>query len=172
MCDFSGRLVAWMDGELGANEAAEVEQHVAGLRGMPRMQVSAYEERKPRIRSLLHRDHADGVRQSRIANFRAGCPSSLPPLRQPCNRVARIAAALRQTGSGSSAGGGGSVRLTVAGTCYQADQASSTSDTLPLTERPRARIGQWLSPPSRSPSPPTRCSLPALCPRESPTSRT
>ncbi len=28
MCDFSGRLVAWMDGELEASEAAEVERHV------------------------------------------------------------------------------------------------------------------------------------------------
>jgi len=28
MCDYSKRLVAWMDGELAANEAAEVEQHV------------------------------------------------------------------------------------------------------------------------------------------------
>ena len=28
MCEYSGRLIAWMDGELGANEAAELEQHV------------------------------------------------------------------------------------------------------------------------------------------------
>jgi anti-sigma factor RsiW len=28
MCDFSGRLIAWMDGELAENEAAEVERHV------------------------------------------------------------------------------------------------------------------------------------------------
>jgi anti-sigma factor RsiW len=28
MCDFSGRLVAWMDGELPDNEAARVERHV------------------------------------------------------------------------------------------------------------------------------------------------
>ena len=28
MCDFSGRLIAWMDGELAENEAATVEQHV------------------------------------------------------------------------------------------------------------------------------------------------
>ncbi len=28
MCDFSGSLIAWMDGELEANEAAVLEQHV------------------------------------------------------------------------------------------------------------------------------------------------
>ena len=28
MCDFSGNLVAWMDGELAGDEAAEVERHV------------------------------------------------------------------------------------------------------------------------------------------------
>ena len=28
MCEYSKRLVAWMDGELGESEAAEVEQHV------------------------------------------------------------------------------------------------------------------------------------------------
>ncbi len=29
MCNFSGRLVAWMDGELAQNEVAAVQQHVA-----------------------------------------------------------------------------------------------------------------------------------------------
>ena len=29
MCNFSGRLIAWMDGELDANQAAVVEQHLA-----------------------------------------------------------------------------------------------------------------------------------------------
>jgi anti-sigma factor RsiW len=29
MCNFSGRLVAWVDGELGQKEAAAVQQHVA-----------------------------------------------------------------------------------------------------------------------------------------------
>jgi hypothetical protein len=28
MCDFSGKLIAWMDGELAVNEAAEVERHL------------------------------------------------------------------------------------------------------------------------------------------------
>lgn len=30
MCDFSGKLIAWLDCELPAEEAAEVERHVAG----------------------------------------------------------------------------------------------------------------------------------------------
>jgi anti-sigma factor RsiW len=29
MCDFSGRLIAWIDGEVGPDEAAGVEQHIA-----------------------------------------------------------------------------------------------------------------------------------------------
>jgi anti-sigma factor RsiW len=43
MCDFNGRLIAWMDGELAENEVATVEQHVqacAECRG----RVSAYED--------------------------------------------------------------------------------------------------------------------------------
>ncbi len=43
MCDFSECLVAWMDGELGANEAAEVEQHVQACEHCQK-QVAAYEE--------------------------------------------------------------------------------------------------------------------------------
>ena len=43
MCDFEGRLVAWMDGELAENEAAEIDQHV-GVCEECRAQLSAYEE--------------------------------------------------------------------------------------------------------------------------------
>ncbi len=43
MCDFSGRLVAWMDGELAEHEAAEVEQH-ARVCEHCRERVTAYEE--------------------------------------------------------------------------------------------------------------------------------
>jgi Putative zinc-finger len=28
MCEFSGKLIAWMDGELGAEDAAAVTRHV------------------------------------------------------------------------------------------------------------------------------------------------
>ena len=35
MCDFPGRLVAWLDGELPEGEAAEVQRHVEELCGMP-----------------------------------------------------------------------------------------------------------------------------------------
>jgi negative regulator of sigma E activity len=43
MCDFSGRLVAWMDGELPDNEAADVERHVRGCSEC-RGRVRAYEQ--------------------------------------------------------------------------------------------------------------------------------
>ena len=43
MCDFSGRLVAWMDRELRDNEAAEVERHVRDCSEC-RRRVDAYAE--------------------------------------------------------------------------------------------------------------------------------
>jgi len=43
MCDVSGKLVAWMDGELTENEAADVEQHVRDCSGC-RNRVEAYGE--------------------------------------------------------------------------------------------------------------------------------
>lgn len=43
MCDSSGRLVAWMDGELAGAEAAVVERHV-GACAECRERVAAYEE--------------------------------------------------------------------------------------------------------------------------------
>jgi len=42
MCEYSKRLIAWMDGELAANEAAEVEQHVRACAAC-RECYSAYE---------------------------------------------------------------------------------------------------------------------------------
>jgi anti-sigma factor RsiW len=43
MCDFSGRLVAWMDRELPDNEAADVERHVRECSEC-RGRVDTYEE--------------------------------------------------------------------------------------------------------------------------------
>jgi len=43
MCDFSGGLIAWMDCELGANEAAAVERHVQGCAEC-RERVATYED--------------------------------------------------------------------------------------------------------------------------------
>jgi len=43
MCDFSGRLVAWMDRELPDNEAADVERHVRDCSEC-REHVDVYEE--------------------------------------------------------------------------------------------------------------------------------
>src|ERR1700732_1590486 len=41
MCDFSGKLVAWLDRELPADEAAEVERHLQGCSGC-RSDVDAF----------------------------------------------------------------------------------------------------------------------------------
>ena len=35
MCEFSGKLIAWLDRELPASEAADVERHVRIVCGMP-----------------------------------------------------------------------------------------------------------------------------------------
>jgi hypothetical protein len=43
MCDFSGPLIAWMDGELAEHEAAAIEQHVKACADC-RAQVAAYED--------------------------------------------------------------------------------------------------------------------------------
>ncbi len=43
MCDFSGRLIAWMDCELEANEAAVLERHVRACAEC-RARVAAYED--------------------------------------------------------------------------------------------------------------------------------
>jgi anti-sigma factor RsiW len=43
MCDFSGQLIAWMDGELAENDASIVERHVQGC-AQCRERVVAYEE--------------------------------------------------------------------------------------------------------------------------------
>ncbi len=41
MCDFSGKLIAWLDRELPAEEAAEVERHLQGCSGC-RSDVDAF----------------------------------------------------------------------------------------------------------------------------------
>lgn len=41
MCDLSGKLVAWIDAELGENDAAEVERHIQNC-GECRSRVEAY----------------------------------------------------------------------------------------------------------------------------------
>ena len=43
MCNLSGKLVAWMDAELGENDAAEVERHIQNC-GECRSRVGAYGE--------------------------------------------------------------------------------------------------------------------------------
>jgi hypothetical protein len=43
MCDYSGKLVAWMDGEVPKGEAADVESHL-GACGECRVRLAAYEQ--------------------------------------------------------------------------------------------------------------------------------
>jgi anti-sigma factor RsiW len=43
MCDFSGKLIAWMDGELPEREAAIVERHLDGCAGC-RSRLAAYRQ--------------------------------------------------------------------------------------------------------------------------------
>jgi Putative zinc-finger len=42
MCDFRGKLIAWMDGELGESDAADVERHVRAC-GECRERLAVYE---------------------------------------------------------------------------------------------------------------------------------
>jgi anti-sigma factor RsiW len=66
MCDFSGRLIAWMDGELPSNEAAVVEQHVAACADC-RDCVAAYEEASRGFAAYYHAaaDQATAPKASR-----------------------------------------------------------------------------------------------------------
>ena len=64
MCDFTGRLVAWMDGELRRERSRSCAAARSGLRGMPgaRRRVRGSE---PRIRRLLRRHAGDERRQTK-----------------------------------------------------------------------------------------------------------
>ena len=99
MCDFSGRLIAWMDGELAENEAAAVEQHVQGCEQC-RERVAAYEEVSREFAAYCDSDAANGDRRHKTHSQAAalgtrrcsrGCSSS--------SAVACVAAADCQAGS-------------------------------------------------------------------------
>jgi hypothetical protein len=62
MCDFSGRLVAWMDRELAGDEAAAVERHVRGCAAC-RRRVDTYEEVSRAF--IAHCDAAMGAKTRR-----------------------------------------------------------------------------------------------------------
>ena len=123
MCDFSGRLVAWIDRELPDNEAADVERHV---RDCPecRRRVDAYEEVSRAF--VAYCDASDGGNNP--SHGRAGCPSWRALQRQrPC--CSSSSASIRQADSCAPASGG---RLPGRhpGNCAKAgqDSPSTTSD--------------------------------------------
>ena len=171
MCDFSGRLVAWMDGELAENEAAEIERHVAACAEC-RARVEAYKEEVSGFAA-----YCDATTQTTLAAkphrklprwvpVAAGCSGG-----RNCVLLAPAARA-RKTGSTGSSGGIFSTADRRYSQPYQPLAPSSSGATLQLTGRPRPRIGRWRIPLFRSPSPATRCFLPALYPRESTLSQT
>jgi anti-sigma factor RsiW len=69
MCDFSRRLVAWMDGELAENEATAVERHVGGCAEC-RERVAAYEK--------VSRDFATYHNVATLTALAAKTPRKLP----------------------------------------------------------------------------------------------
>jgi hypothetical protein len=71
MCDFSGRLVAWMDRELPENEAADVERHVRDCSDC-RGRADAYEQVSRRF--VAYCDAAIGEKPRR------GLPRWVPAL--------------------------------------------------------------------------------------------
>ena len=68
MCDFSGRLVAWMDRELPENEAADAERHLQDCSEC-RRRVDAYSQVS---RAFIA--HCDALMGEQHVVRRAGCP--------------------------------------------------------------------------------------------------
>ena len=105
MCDFSGRLIAWMDCELEANEAAVLGRHVRGCAEC-RERVAAYEDvsrgfaaycnvmLETAMVTKIHRKLPRWVTR-RGRRCRGGCRCA----------GAGVTAALSPTGSGYSASG-------------------------------------------------------------------
>jgi anti-sigma factor RsiW len=84
MCEYSERLIAWMDGELAESEAAELEQHVRACAAC-RECVSAYE--------AASRDFASYYAVSTQAAV-APAPRRSVPLWMPGAAIAAVAAML------------------------------------------------------------------------------
>lgn len=72
MCDFSGKLIAWMDGELPPEEAANVERHLAVCTDC-RSGVATF-----RRISIAFDAHCETVMPSTQDHQAAGWPSLLP----------------------------------------------------------------------------------------------
>ena len=171
MCDFSGHLVAWMDGELARDEAAAVEQHVQACAEC-RERVAAYEEVSRGFAAYY-----DATLQTAEAT-QTKTPRKFPRWVPVVAAAAAAAAVLLLVLLPRSVKPIPVVPL-VAVThppvavepATKPLDASSPRPCSSSPESPERRIGRWLIPRSRSPSRRTRCFLPAPCPRESTTSQ-
>ena len=62
MCDFSGKLIAWLDHEIPEGEAADVERHVQACAEC-RSRLETYQASERRIRRILRRGNSIEVRR-------------------------------------------------------------------------------------------------------------
>lgn len=72
MCEFSKRLVAWLDGELGEDEAVEMERHLAGC-AQCRGRLDAYRQTSDAFEAYCNAygDAAQSVKRGRAPVRRA-----------------------------------------------------------------------------------------------------
>ena len=150
MCDFSGRLIAWMDCELEANEAAVLGLHVRGCAEC-RERVAAYEDVSRGFAAycnvmletaMVTKIHRKLPRWVPVVAGAAAVAAvvlvlaSLPRSVQPVPVIPRVAEA----------------RTPIAPKLGPMRPTQFSGDTLPPIGKLRPRLGRWLSPPSRSPS--------------------
>ena len=108
MCDFSGRLIAWMDCELEANEAAVLGRHVRGCAEC-RERVAAYEDVSRGFAAYCN----VMLETAMVTKIHRKLPRWVPVVAGAAAVAAvvagaGVAAALSPTGSGYSASGRGS----------------------------------------------------------------
>jgi Putative zinc-finger len=65
MCDFSGKLIAWMDGELSERDAADVERHVSAC-GKCRELLPAYKQASGAFEAYCEATFAGGTRRAGV----------------------------------------------------------------------------------------------------------
>lgn len=65
MCEFSGKLIAWMDGELRESDAANVERHVSAC-GKCRELLAAYQQASGAFEAFCEATFAAGTRRAGV----------------------------------------------------------------------------------------------------------
>jgi Putative zinc-finger len=65
MCDFSGKLIAWMDGELRESDAADVKRHVSAC-GKCRELLAAYKQANGAFEAFCEATFAAGTRRAAV----------------------------------------------------------------------------------------------------------